>query len=74
MSNFNTTNTKFWGLDLLIVVEIEIESELEDLEIKGCWEPFKFRKLLSREENDQQIYQELKIYLHYGFFIHLNHQ
>ena len=36
MSNFNTTNTKFWGLDLLIVVEIEIESELKDLEIKAC--------------------------------------
>ena len=31
-------------------VEIEIESELEDLEIKGCSELFNFTKLLSREE------------------------
>ena len=31
-------------------VEIEIESEFEDLEIKGCSEPFNFRKLLSREK------------------------
>ena len=29
---------------------IEIESELEDLEIKRCSELFNFRKLLSREE------------------------
>ena len=41
---------KFWGIDLLIDVEIEIESELEDLEIKGCSDPFNFRKLLSGEE------------------------
>ena len=41
---------KFWGIDLLKDVEIELESELEDLEIKGCSELFNFRKLLSREE------------------------
>ena len=41
---------KFWGIDVLIDVEIEIESELKDLEIKGCSELFNFRKLLSREE------------------------
>ena len=29
---------------------IEIESELEDLEIKSCLELFNFRILLSREE------------------------
>ena len=40
---------KFWGIDLLRDVEIEIESKLEDLEIKGCSELFTF-KLLSREE------------------------
>ena len=39
----------------MIVVEIETESELEDSEIKGCYELFKFRKLLSREENYEQI-------------------
>ena len=27
---------KFWGIDLLTDVEIEIESKLQDLEIKGC--------------------------------------
>ena len=37
---------KFWGIDLLKDVEIELESELEDLEIKGCSELFNFRKLL----------------------------
>ena len=31
-------------------VEIEIESELEDLEIKGCSKLFNFRKSMSREE------------------------
>ena len=40
---------KFWGIDLLKYVDIEIESELEDLEIKGCSELFNFRKLLSKE-------------------------
>ena len=41
---------KVWGIDLLTDVEIEIESELEDLEIKGCSELLNFRKVLSREE------------------------
>ena len=41
---------KFWGIDLLTDVEIEMESELEDLEIRSCSELFSFRKLLSREE------------------------
>ena len=36
-------------------VEIEIESELEDLEIKGSSELFNFRKLLSREEKLSEI-------------------
>ena len=31
-------------------VEIELESELEDLEMKGCSELPNFRKLLSKEE------------------------
>ena len=41
---------KLLGKDLLADFEIELESELEDLEIKGCSVPFNFRKLLSREE------------------------
>ena len=53
---------KFWRIDLLIDVEIEKESESEDLEgyleignleikkLEGCSEPFNFRKLLSREQ------------------------
>ena len=41
---------KCWGIDLLADVEIELESELEDLEIKGCSELFNLRKLLSREK------------------------
>ena len=40
---------KFWGIDLLKDVEIEIASELEDLEMKGYSEQFNFRKLLSKE-------------------------
>ena len=35
---------KFWGIDLLTDVEIEIESELEGSEIKGCSKLFNFRK------------------------------
>ena len=46
---------KFWGIDLLKDVEIEIESELEDLEIKGCSELFNFRKLLSRQKKISAI-------------------
>lgn len=59
---------RLWGKDLLTGIEIGIESELDDIETKSCSVPFKFWKLLSREENYQQIYQELKIYLHYGFY------
>ena len=36
-------------------VEIETESELEDLEIKGCSKLFNFRKSLSREETSSAI-------------------
>ena len=36
---------KFVGKYFLTDVEIEIESWLEDLEIKGCSVPFNFRKL-----------------------------
>ena len=39
----------FWGIDLLKDGEIEIESKLEDLEIKTCSELFTF-KLLSKEK------------------------
>ena len=49
-------------------------SELEDSEIKGCSELFNFRKLLSKEENYQQLYQKLNIYLHLDFYVHLNQQ
>ena len=41
-------------------VRIEIESELEDLEIKCCSEPFNFRKLLSREEKLSAITLKVK--------------
>ena len=46
---------KFWGIDLLTDAEIEIKSELEDLKIKCCLEPFNLFiyhliKLLSREK------------------------
>ena len=34
----------------MIDAEIEIESELENLEIKDCSVPFNFMKLLSRKE------------------------
>ena len=49
----------------MTVVEIEVESELEDLEKKGCSEPFKFRKLLWREEKSSAITLKLKIYLEF---------
>ena len=39
---------KLWAIDLLTDFEIEIESEFEDLQIKGCSEPFNFRKLVSK--------------------------
>ena len=42
----------------------EIESELEDLEMKGCSELFNFRKLLSREEKLSAIISKVENYLH----------
>ena len=58
---------KFWGIDLLADVEIEIESELEDLEIKGCSEPFNFRKLLWRDEKLSAIILKAEDLLTIGF-------
>ena len=55
---------KFWGIDLLKDVEIEIASELEDLEIKGCSELFNFRNYYKKRKKYQQLYQKLKIYLY----------
>ena len=57
---------KFWGIDLLKDVEIEIESELEDLEIKGCSELFNFRKLLSKEEKLSAIISKVEDLLTLG--------
>ena len=57
---------KFWGIDLLTDVKIEIESELEDLEIKGCSELFNFRKLLSREEKLSAIVSKVEDLLTLG--------
>ena len=47
-------------------VEIEIESELEDLEIKGCSELFKFRKLLPKEEKFLAIISKVEDLLTLG--------
>ena len=47
---------KLWAIDLLTDFEIEIESEFEDLEIKGCSELFNFRKLVWKGKNYQQLY------------------
>ena len=52
---------------LLTDVEIKIESQLEDLEIKGCPEPFSFRKLLSREEKLSAIMSKVENFLILGF-------
>ena len=52
---------KFWGIDLLTDVEIEIESE-----IKGCLELFNFRKLLSRERNLSAIISKVEDLLTLG--------
>ena len=60
----------FWGIDLLADVEIEIESELEDLEIEGCSELLSFRKLLSREEKLSAILLKVE-YLHFCEVINL---
>ena len=48
-------------------VELEIESELEDLETKGCSEQFNFRKLLSREEKLSAIILKVEGWLTLGF-------
>ena len=58
---------KFWEKDLLADVEIEIESQLEYLEIKGCSVPFNFRKLLSREEKLSAIMLKVGDLLTLGF-------
>ena len=55
------------GIDLLTDVEIEIESELEDLEIKGCSDLFNFRKLLTREEKLSAIILKVEDLLTLGF-------
>ena len=52
---------KFWGIDLLTDVKIEIESE-----IKGCLELFNFRKLLSREKNLSAIISKVEDLLTLG--------
>ena len=52
---------KFWGIDLLTDVEIEIESE-----IKGCLELFNFRKLLLRERNLSAIISKVEDLLTLG--------
>ena len=58
---------KFRGIDLLTDVEIEMESELEDLEIKGCSEPFDFRKLISRDKKFSAIILKFEDLLTLGF-------
>ena len=58
---------KFRGIDLLTDVEIEMESELEDLEIKGCSEPFDFRKLISRDKKLSAIILKFEDLLTLGF-------
>ena len=57
---------KFWGIDLLKDVEIEIASELEDLEIKGCSALFNFRKLWSKEEKLSAFISEVENLLTLG--------
>ena len=52
---------------------IEIESELEDLEIKGCSELFNFRKLLSKEEKLSAVISKVEDLLTLGFYVQLNH-
>ena len=55
------------GKDLLTDVEIETESELENLEIKGCSVPFNFMKLLSRKEKLSVIISQSEDLLTLGF-------
>ena len=57
---------KFWGIDLLKDVEIEIASELEDLEIKDCSVLFNFRKLWSKEEKLSAFISEVENLLTLG--------
>ena len=64
---------KFRRVDLLTDVEIEIESELEDLEIKGSSELFNFRKLLSREGKLSAIILKVEDLLTPGLLCTLNH-
>ena len=53
--------------DLLTNVEIEIESALENLEIKACSVPFNFMKLLSRKEKWSVIILQFEDLLTLGF-------
>ena len=46
----------FCGKDILTHVEIEIESELKDLGIKGCSVPFSFGRYYQQRKNYQQLY------------------
>ena len=50
---------KFWGIDLLTDVEIEIESKLKDLEIKGCQSCSTLENYYQEKKNFQQLYQNL---------------
>ena len=58
---------RLWGKDLLTGIEIGIESELDDIETKSCSVPFKFWKLLSREEKLSAIILEVEDLLKLGF-------
>ena len=48
---------KFWGIDLLKDVDIEIESELEDLEIKGAQSCSTLGNYYQKMKKYQQLYQ-----------------
>ena len=50
---------KFWGTDLLTDAEIEIESKLKDLEIKGCQSCSTLENYYQEKKNFQQLYQNL---------------
>ena len=50
---------KFWGIDILTDVEIEIESKLKDLEIKGCQSCSTLENYYQEKKNFQQLYQNL---------------
>ena len=55
------------GNRILADVEIEEESELEDLEINDCSEPLNFRKLSSGEEKWSAIIFKVQDLLIIGF-------